>query len=93
MEGLLIDIKTRCDSVHSVDSFRPEIQTFLDSVFLTDACMIYAAVIHAASRQKQNLDSYLTESLFGEQGEEARVRNIFCLPQKLDKKQFLNILS
>ena len=34
------------------------------SVFLTDACMIYApsqialaAVIHAASRQKQNLES------------------------------------
>jgi hypothetical protein len=48
--------------VVSVDSFRPEIQTFLDSVFLTDACMIYAAVIHAASRQKQNLDSYVTKS-------------------------------
>ena len=47
----------------SVDSFRLETQTFLDSVFLTDACMIYApsqialaAVIHAASRQKQNLN-------------------------------------
>ena len=40
-----------------------QLQTFLDSVFLTDACMIYApsqialaAVIHAASRQKQNLN-------------------------------------
>ena len=86
MEGLLIDIKTRCDLVHSVDSFRPEIQTFLDSVFLTDACMIYApsqialaAVIHAASRQKQNLDSYVTESLFGEQGEEAILHIITCV--------------
>ena len=65
MEGLLIDIKTRCDSVHGVDSFRPEIESFLDSVFLTDACMIYApsqialaAIIHAASRQKQNLDRW-----------------------------------
>jgi hypothetical protein len=60
LPAVLLHFKTRCDSVHSVDSFRPEIQTFLDSVFLTDACMIYApsqialaAVIHAASRQKQ----------------------------------------
>ena len=86
VEGLLIDIKTRCDSVHSVDSFRPEIQSFLDSVFLTDACMIYApsqvalaAVIHSASRQKQNLDSYVTESLFGEQGEKAILHIITCV--------------
>ena len=40
-----------------------------------------AAVIHAASRQKQNLDSYVTKILFSEQGEEACVKNIFCLPQ------------
>jgi len=86
VEGLLIDIKTRCDSVHSVDSFRPEIQSFLDSVFLTDACLIYApsqialaAVIHSASRQKQNLDSYVTDRLFGEQGEEAILHIISCV--------------
>jgi len=86
VEGLLIDIKTRCDSVHGVDSFRPEIESFLDSVFLTDACMIYApsqialaAIIHAASRQKQNLDSYVTERLFGEQGEEAILHIITCV--------------
>eukprot|EP00092_Neocalanus_flemingeri_P039509 GFUD01043023.1.p1 GENE.GFUD01043023.1~~GFUD01043023.1.p1 ORF type:complete len:333 (-),score=125.78 GFUD01043023.1:64-1062(-) len=86
VEGFLIDIKTRCDSVHSVDSFRPEIESFLDSVFLTEACMIYApsqialaAIIHAASRQKQNLDSYVTESLFGEQGEEAILHIITCV--------------
>jgi hypothetical protein len=70
-------VPSTISTVVSVDSFRPEIQTFLDSVFLTDACMIYAAVIHAASRQKQNLDSYVTKILF----EEACVRNIFCLPQ------------
>jgi len=82
VEGLLIDIKTRCDSVHSVDSFRPEIQSFLDSVFLTDACMIYApsqVALASASRQKQNLDSYVTESLFGEQGEKAILHIITCV--------------
>merc|ERR1719154_252138 len=86
VEGFLIDIKTRCDTVHGVDSFRPEIESFLDSVFLTDACMIFApsqialaAIIHAASRQKQNLDSYVTEQLFGEQGEEAMLHIITCV--------------
>merc|ERR1711909_113292 len=64
----------------------PDIQSFLDSVFLTDACMIYApsqialaAVIHSASRQKQNLDSYVTESLFGQQGEKAILHIITCV--------------
>jgi len=86
VEGLLIDLKTRCDSVHSVDTFRPDIVSFLDSVFLTDACMIYApsqialaAIIHSASKQKQNLDSYVTESLFGEQGEKAILHIITCV--------------
>jgi len=72
VEGLLIDIKTRCDSVEHVDSFRPEIDVFLDQVYLTDAVMIFApsqialaAIIHSASRQKQNLDSYVTDMLFG----------------------------
>jgi len=78
VRGLLIDIKTRCDSVHNVDYFRPEIEAFLDQVFLTDAPLIFApsqialaAIIHAASRQKQNLDSYVTGQLFGSQGEGA----------------------
>jgi len=80
VEGLLIDIKTRSEGAVSseVDSFRPEIDDFLDSVFLTDACLIYApsqialaAVIHAASKKKQNFDSYVTERLFGGQGTEA----------------------
>merc|ERR1711874_684109 len=78
VRGLLIDIKTRGDSVHNVDYFRPEIEAFLDQVFLTDAPLIFApsqialaAIIHAASRQKQNLDSYVTGQLFGSQGEGA----------------------
>ena len=36
--SVLLHFKTRCDSVHSVDSFRPEIQTCLESVFLHDLC-------------------------------------------------------
>lgn len=80
VEGLLIDIKTRRDGANpgEVDSFRPEIDTFLDRVFLTDACILFApsqialaAVIHAAAKKKINLDTYVTECLFGSQGKDA----------------------
>ena len=46
-----------------MDSLRGEVDTFLDKVFLTDVPFIYApsqialaAIIHAASVGKQNLD-------------------------------------
>jgi len=86
VEGLIIDIKTRCESVHNADSFRPNIDSFIDSVFLTDACLIFApsqialaAIIHAASKMKQNVDSYVTEQLFDGQGNEAITYIITCV--------------
>lgn len=88
VEGLLIDIKTRGDSIpiQDVDSFRPEMDSFLDKIFLTDAVLIYApsqialaTVIHAASKKKQNLDRYVTERLFESQGEEAIRHIITCV--------------
>jgi len=88
VEGLIIDIKTRCESstAQDVDSFRSEIDSFLDKVFLTDAVMIYApsqialaAVIHSASKKKQNLDRYVTDRLFGSQGEDAIRHIITCV--------------
>eukprot|EP00088_Acartia_fossae_P038432 TRINITY_DN3983_c0_g1_i1.p1 TRINITY_DN3983_c0_g1~~TRINITY_DN3983_c0_g1_i1.p1 ORF type:complete len:329 (+),score=74.90 TRINITY_DN3983_c0_g1_i1:49-1035(+) len=88
MEGLLIDLKTRCDHLENVESFRPEIDAFIDQVYLTDAILIYspsqialAAIIHAASRQKQNLDSYVTELLFGGQGPDALRNIVTCVRQ------------
>lgn len=88
VEGLLIDIKTRCRTVSNVDAFRPEIESFLDQVYLTEAPLVYApsqlalsAIIHAASRQKQNLDSYVTEELFAGQGVEAIKNIISCVRQ------------
>merc|ERR1711874_648861 len=61
VRGLLIDIKTRCDSVHNVDYFRPEIEAFLDQVFLTDAPLIFApsqialaAIIHAITAKAKS---------------------------------------
>ena len=55
VEGLIIDVKTKAVG-SDVDSWRPQIEKFIDSVFLTNAILIYspsqialAAVIHSAS--------------------------------------------
>ncbi|XP_050316250.1 cyclin-H [Anthonomus grandis grandis] len=73
-EGLLIDIKTR-GSLHDPERLRPGIDQFLDRVFLTDAILLYspsqvalAAILHAASKLQENLDSYVTEILFAKGG-------------------------
>jgi len=88
VEGLLIDIKTRCSSIkpQEVEGLRGELDTFLDKVFLTDAPLIYApsqialaAIIHAASVVKQNLDHYVTQVLLGGQGEAAIPHIISCV--------------
>lgn len=70
VEGFLIDIKTRC-SLENPERLRPGIDEFLDKTFFTDACLLFspsqialAAVLHAASKEQENLDSYVTESLF-----------------------------
>lgn len=70
IEGFLIDIKTRCTLVNP-DRLRAGIEEFIDRTFLTDACLLFApsqlalaAVLHAASKEQENLDSYVTEALF-----------------------------
>lgn len=70
IEGFLIDIKTRT-SMQNPDRLRNGIDEFVDKTFLTDACLLFspsqislAAVLHAASKEQENLDSYVTESLF-----------------------------
>ncbi|KAJ8955874.1 hypothetical protein NQ318_005422 [Aromia moschata] len=74
VEGLLIDIKTR-GSLHDPERLRPGIEHFLERALLTDAILLYspsqvalAAVLHAASKLQENLDSYVTDTLFGEDG-------------------------
>ncbi|PNF23395.1 hypothetical protein B7P43_G12946 [Cryptotermes secundus] len=69
--GLLVDIKTRC-SLKDPDRLLPGIEELLERTFLTDACLLYApsqialaAILHAASKIQENLDSYVTETLFG----------------------------
>ncbi|KAL3286592.1 hypothetical protein HHI36_001093 [Cryptolaemus montrouzieri] len=73
-EGLLIDIKTRC-SLNDPERLRPGTEHFLEKAFLTDAVLLYspsqvalAAVLHAASKLHENLDAYVTDTLFGVEG-------------------------
>ncbi|XP_014236347.1 cyclin-H [Trichogramma pretiosum] len=70
VEGFLIDIRTRFPSLENPDDLRPLIDEFLEKVFSTDAVLIYApsqialaAILHAASSTKANLDSYVTDLL------------------------------
>lgn len=70
VEGFLIDIKARC-SLMNPDRLRNGIDEFLEKTFFTEACLLFApsqialaAVLHAASKEQENLDSYVTESLF-----------------------------
>lgn len=58
------------------ERFRPGIDDFLEKAFLTDAVLLYApsqvalaAVLHAASKLQENLDKYVTDTLFGVDGQ------------------------
>jgi len=86
VEGLVIDIKTRYPGVGDIDTWRPHIDKFLDSIYLTNAIMIYspsqlalAAIIHSAKINKTNVDNYVTTLLFGGQPEEAIMHIITCV--------------
>lgn len=53
------------------ERLRPQIDSFIDSTYFTDACLLHtpsqiglAAVLHAASKEQENLDSYVTDLLF-----------------------------
>ncbi|XP_030372975.1 cyclin-H [Scaptodrosophila lebanonensis] len=70
IEGFLIDIKTR-SNMQNPERLRPHIDSFIDQTFFTDACLLHtpsqlglAAVLHAASKEQENLDSYVTDLLF-----------------------------
>ena len=70
VEGLLIDIKTRCPNLQNPDRLRPIIDEFLEAVFFTDAVLLFApaqialaAILYAVSRVQENLDAYVTSQL------------------------------
>ena len=73
LEGLMIDMKTRFPNLNNPERLRPGIDEFLESVFYTDAILIFspsqialAAIIHSASTSKENVDGYITQILFAD---------------------------
>jgi len=73
VEGMMVDIKTRFPTVNP-EVFRAQIEKFLNDVNETNASLIYspsqialAAIIHAASKAGQTLDTYVTDVLFATQ--------------------------
>lgn len=57
------------------ERLRSGTEEFLDKAFLTDAILLYApsqialaAILHSASKLHENLDSYVTDTLLGEEG-------------------------
>ncbi|XP_013406190.1 cyclin-H [Lingula anatina] len=82
LEGLIIDVKTRCKAVQAmptkdVEKLRKGAFDFIDRSLSTDACLIFApsqialaALLASASEQKINLDSYVTETLLMSESQE-----------------------
>ena len=67
----MIDIKTRFANLKDPERLRAGIDEFLEKVFYTDAILVYspsqislAAIIHSASSIKENVDEYITRTLF-----------------------------
>ncbi|KAK7871935.1 hypothetical protein R5R35_009738 [Gryllus longicercus] len=88
VEGLLIDIKTR-SQLKDPERLRPHIDEFIDRLFLTDACLLYApsqlalaAVLHAVSKLQENLDTYVTDVLIGQSGAD-KLSNIIEAVRKI----------
>ncbi|XP_015782721.1 cyclin-H isoform X2 [Tetranychus urticae] len=71
IEGLLIDIKARFMNPGDVEKLRPQIDVFMNTVFFTDACLLFspsqialASILDSASKCNIDLSSYLTDLLF-----------------------------
>ncbi|XP_070545779.1 cyclin-H-like isoform X2 [Ptychodera flava] len=72
LEGFLIDIKTRVPAISDAEALRKSAEEFLLRSLATDICLLFtpsqialAAILHSASKQGANLDSYVTEALVG----------------------------
>lgn len=71
LEGLLIDIKTRCPQFPDPEKLRALMDDFLERSLFTDAMLLMApsqialtAVLYAANKAQVNYDTYLADVLF-----------------------------
>lgn len=61
--------------IYAIQRGYGQFDEFVDKLFLTDACLLYspaqlalASVLHSASKNQENLDAYVTETLLGNSG-------------------------
>ena len=63
------------------EKLRAGIDELLDKLYLTDACLLYspsqialASILHSASKNQENLDLYVTQTLLG--GDSSRLTDL-----------------
>ena len=80
----MFSLQSRCTSLSTnAEVFRKEIERFLDKLLLTNSLLIYApsqvalaAIIHGASHNNENVDSYVTDALFNGDLNDKNLHNI-----------------
>lgn len=77
LEGFFIDVKTRYPSLKSPEGLRNHAKDFLVQSLSCDVGLLYSpsqialsALLAAASKEKVNIDRYVTESLLGDQSKQ-----------------------
>lgn len=70
VEGLIIDIKTRCPEISDPEKLRKGLETFLLNCLHTDACLVFSpsqialsALVSSGANCGINLDSYVANKL------------------------------
>lgn len=98
LEGFLIDLRTRSQTIENVDILRQSAEEFLNKVLKTDAGLLFppsviaiSALIVAASHNNVTINEYVLEMLFENQPPSAfdvfkgQVKKIRSLVKKSDK--------
>ncbi|KAF6203691.1 hypothetical protein GE061_002024 [Apolygus lucorum] len=87
IEGFLVDIKVR-SRLANAEKLRSGIDELIEKLYLTDACLLYspsqialAAILHSASKNQENLDSYVTQTLLG--GDPTRLTDLIEAVRKI----------
>ncbi|KAL5019853.1 hypothetical protein ScPMuIL_002745 [Solemya velum] len=84
LEGLFIDIKTRCKKAEDIEKLRKDAEAFIEKSLASDACLVFApsqialaAILSVTSREGINLDSYVTDVLLEGASEENLKNTIY----------------
>ena len=103
IEGLFIDIKTRCTPLGDVERFRASIDSIINKTYLTDACLLFspsqialAAISFAAVQDGTDVDPYINSILLEDDQKHTKLigdmhENLWAMvqnvPEQPDKSQ------